>query len=68
MPIEGYAHLVGEEIVDAYYNKVELVDLAWGREIHLALNWNEEPMEGDEVNDRPIPILKPTSLHKYYQI
>ena len=25
---------------------VELVDLAWGREVHLGLDFNEEPMKG----------------------
>ena len=25
---------------------LELVDLAWGREVHLGLDSNEDPMEG----------------------
>ena len=37
MPIEEYAQLVREKIVDAKYNMLELVYLAWGREIHLGL-------------------------------
>ena len=37
---------------------VELVDLAWGREIHLGLNMNEQPMEGNGVDDQPTPIVK----------
>ena len=37
MPIED-VQLVGEKIVDVEYNMVELVDLAWGRKIHLGLN------------------------------
>ena len=35
MPIEEYVQLAGQEIVDVEYNMIELVDLAWGREIHL---------------------------------
>ena len=31
LPIEEYVQLVGEKIVDAKYNMIELVDLAWGR-------------------------------------
>ena len=26
----------------------ELMDLAWGRENHLGLDWNEEPLEENE--------------------
>ena len=33
-------------MVDAKYNMAKLVDLTWGRGIHLGLNLNEEPMEG----------------------
>ena len=29
---------------DPKYNMVELVDLAWNRELHLGLDLNEEPM------------------------
>ena len=29
---------------------VELMDLAWGREIHLGLDLNEEPMEGNDMD------------------
>ena len=36
----------------------ELVDWAWGREVHLGLHLNEEPMEGSDVDDQPIPIVK----------
>ena len=43
--------LAGEEIVYAKYNMVELVDLVWGREIHLGLDLNEEPKEGIDMND-----------------
>ena len=52
IPIEEYVQLAGEEIVDAKYNMAKLVDLAQGREIHLGLNWNEEPMEGNDVDDQ----------------
>ena len=51
MPIEEYAQLVGEEIVDVEYIMVELVDLAWGKEIYLGLDLNEEPMEEIDVGD-----------------
>ena len=35
LPVEKYMQFVGEEIGDAKFNMAELVDLAWGREIHL---------------------------------
>jgi hypothetical protein len=50
-PIKEYVKLVGEEIANAKYNMVQLVDLAWGREIHLGLDLNEEPIKGDDMND-----------------
>ena len=31
MPVEEYVPLAGEEIVDAKYNMIELVDLAFDR-------------------------------------
>jgi hypothetical protein len=37
---------------------VESVDLAWGREIHLGEDLNEEPMKGNDVDDQPTPIVK----------
>jgi hypothetical protein len=40
--------LVGEEIVDTKYNMSTLVDLAWGREIYLGL----------DLNDQPTPLTK----------
>ena len=40
MLIEEYVQLVGKEIVDTKYIMDELVDLAWGREIHLGSNLN----------------------------
>ena len=32
---------------------LELADLAWGRQIHLGFDLNQEPMEGNNVVDRP---------------
>ena len=58
MRIEEFVQLAGEEIVDAKYNIDELVDMAWGREIHLDLDLNGEPVEGNDVNDQPKPIVK----------
>ena len=46
---------------------LELVDLAWGRKIHLGLNLNEEPMEGNDVDDRPTPIVKLPQAREYAQ-
>ena len=51
MPNKEYVQLVLEEIIDAEYNMVELMDLAWGREIHLGLALNEEPMHGNDMDD-----------------
>ena len=51
MPIEEYVQWARKEIVDAKHNMVELVDLAWGREIHLALDLNKEPVKGNDVDD-----------------
>ena len=36
----------------------KLVNSEWGRENHLGLDFNEEPMEGNDVNDQPTPIVK----------
>ena len=47
---------------------VVLVDLAWGREIHLGLNLNGEPMEGNDVDDQPTPIVKLLRAHEYAQL
>ena len=71
MVIQDYVQLVREEIVDAKSNMAKLVDLTWGREIHLGLILNEEPMEGNDVDDQPTPIVKlpqPISVPNYYQI
>ena len=45
LPIEEFVQMAGEQIVDAQYNMVELVDLAWGGKFHLGLDLNEEQME-----------------------
>ena len=37
---------------------VELVASARGREIHSGLGLNEEPTEGNDVDDQPTPIVK----------
>jgi hypothetical protein len=42
---------------------VELVGLAWNREIHLGLDLNEEPMKGNDVDDQPTPIVKLPQTH-----
>ena len=56
-------------IVDAEkYIMVELADLAWGRKVHLGLNLNEEPMEGNDVDDRPTRIFKLPQAHEYAQL
>ena len=68
MPIEEYVQLAGEGIVDVEYNMVGLVDLAWGREIHLGLHLNEEPMEGNDVEDQPTPIIKLPQAREYAQL
>ena len=47
---------------------VELVDLAWGREVHLVLHSNEEPMNGNDVDDQPTPIVKLAQSHEYAQL
>ena len=46
-----------------------LVDLPWGGGIHLDSYLNEEPMEGNDVDDQPTPsFLKPMGMPNYYQI
>ena len=42
---------------------VELVDLAWGRNIYLDLGLNEEPMKGNDMDDWPTPIFKLPQAH-----
>ena len=55
-------------IVGVEYNMAKLVDLAWGRKIHLGLDLNEEPMEGNDVDDQPTPIVKLFQAHKYAKL
>ena len=40
---------------------IELVDLARGREVHLGSQLNEEPMEKNDLDDQPTPIVKAPS-------
>ena len=68
MPTKEYVQLAKEEIVSANCNMANLVDLAWGREIHLGLDLNEESMQGNDVDDQPTPIIKLMSMSNYYQI
>ena len=68
MLIEEYVQLAGEEIVDAEYTVTELVALAWGREIHLVLDLNEESIEGNLVDDQPTPNDKLPQAHEYVQL
>ena len=49
MLIEEYLQLAWKEIAE--YNVGELVDLPWDIEIHLGLDLNKEPMEGNDVDD-----------------
>ena len=49
MLIKEYMQLAREEIVNVEYNMIKLVDLAWGREVHLDLDLNKELMEGIDV-------------------
>ena len=44
MPIEEYVKLPRDKIVDAMFNTAKLANLKGGREIHLGLDLNEEPM------------------------
>jgi hypothetical protein len=56
--------LVGEEIVDAEYKMVELMDMAWGGEVHLGLDLNEELLEGNDVDDQPTTIVMYLEAHE----
>ena len=38
------------------------------REVHLGLDLNEEPMERNDVDDQPTPIVKLPQAHEYAQI
>ena len=65
---EEYLQLVGGEIVDANHYKVGLVILAWSKEIHLGINLNEDPVEGNDVDDHPTPIVKLPQAHEIVQL
>jgi hypothetical protein len=64
MFIEKYWQLVGGEISDANYNMVELVILAWSKEIHLVINLNEDLVERNDVDDHSTPIVKLPQAHE----
>ena len=56
--------------VDVEYNMAKLV-LARGRNIHLGLDLNDEPMEGNDVDDQPTPIVELSQAREmpdYYEI
>ena len=57
MSTKEYVQMAREEIVDAKYNMVDLVDLAWDREAHLGSGLIEEPMQGNDVDDQPTSII-----------
>ena len=57
-----------EQIVDAEYIIVELMDLAQVREIHLGLYLNEEPTEGNDVDNQPTPIVELPQAREYVQL
>lgn len=46
LPIEEYVQLAGDDIVDVEYNMDELVDLTWGREVHLVYFWMKSQGRG----------------------
>ena len=45
----------------------KLVDVACSRGFHLGLDLNEELMEGNDVDDQPIPIIKLPQALEYAQ-
>jgi len=46
---------------------VESVNLAQGREVHLGLNLNQEPMKENDVEDHPTLIIKLPQAREYAQ-
>ena len=46
----------------------KLVDLAWGREIQLGSDLNEEPMKGNDVDDQLTPTVKLPQAREYTQL
>jgi hypothetical protein len=65
MPIEEHVQLAKHEIVDAKYSLTELMDLAWDNPYGFRLN--EEPMERNDVDDQPTPIVKFPQAYEYAQ-
>ena len=54
--------------VDGEYNITKLMDLAWGRKNHLGLDLNEEPVEKNDADDWPTPIVKHPQAREYAQL
>jgi hypothetical protein len=46
----------------------KLMDLAWSRAFYLELDLNEEPMDGNDVDDQPTPIVKLPQACEYAQL
>ena len=44
------------------------MDSALDKEVHLGLDLNEEPMKGNEVDDRPTSIIKLSQAREYAQL
>ena len=65
--IDEYVQLAWDFFVNAKYNMVELVDLAWGIKIYLGLDLNDELMEENDVDDGPTPIVKLLQACEYAQ-
>ena len=65
--IESVCNWQEREIVDVEYNTAELVDLAWGKN-HLGLDLIEGPMDGNDVDNRPTPIVKLPQACEYAQL
>ena len=68
MSIEEYVQMAREEIVDAKCNMADLVDLAWDRKAHMGLDLSEEPLQGNDVDDQPTPIIKLPQACEYVQL
>jgi hypothetical protein len=61
---------LGVKICLSKYSKGELVDLAWGREIHLSLDLKEEPMKVNDVHNNQhqwSTFLKPVRMPNHYK-
>ena len=67
----GICAMGREEIVDVEYNKIELVELAWGKEIHLGVDLMKSQWRGVlwmTNQHQQSSFLKPESMPNYYQI